>query len=363
MSGPGSRASAAGPFARAVQQLAPLDDRAGEQARLRHDRLTKPPGSLGRLEALGIQLAAIAGRCPPPIPERPAVAIFAADHGVVASGVTPWPQEVTRQMVANFAAGGAAINAIARQTGVTVYVVDVGIAGAGDPPPGVWLRRIRAGTDDLSVGPAMSVADARAALDAGADVAHELVDAGHDLLVTGDMGIGNTTASAALIAAATARPAAEVTGRGTGIDDATLAHKTGIVANAVERTRDSIDEVSVLAEIGGLELAALAGYIVAGAARRVPVVVDGVIALAGLSVAESLAPGVSSHCIAGHRSVEPGATAVLDHLAMTPLLDLELRLGEGTGACLAVPIVQAAARVLGEMATFDEAAVSDDPLP
>jgi nicotinate-nucleotide--dimethylbenzimidazole phosphoribosyltransferase len=350
-----------GSFARVVGRLQPLDPDAGEAARVRHASLTKPPGSLGRLEAIGAQLAEITGRCPPPVPQRPSVAIFAADHGVVASGVTPWPQEVTRQMVANFSAGGAAINAIARQTGTAVYVVDVGIAGDGEVP-GVRPRRVRAGTADLSAGPAMTLADARAALDAGAETADELVDAGHDLLVTGDMGIGNTTASAALIAALTARPASDVTGRGTGIDDDMLARKTTIVADATERARALVDPESVLAEVGGLEIAALAGYIVAGAARRVPVIVDGVIALAALVVADSIVPGVAAHCIAGHRSVEPGATAVLDHLAMEPLLDLELRLGEGTGACLAVPIVQAAARVLVEMATFDEAAVSDDPL-
>jgi nicotinate-nucleotide--dimethylbenzimidazole phosphoribosyltransferase len=208
----------------------------------------------------------------------------------------------------------------------------------------------------------MTVAEARAALDVGADVAQNLVAEGYDLLVTGDMGIGNTTAAAALIAAWTGRSAAEVTGRGTGIDDVMLAHKTAVVAGAVDRTRGTLDPVSILAEIGGLEIAALAGYIVAGAAAGIPVVIDGVIALAGLVVAESFAAGTSAHCIAGHRSIEPGATAALDHLGMAPLLELEMRLGEGTGACLAAPIVQSAARILAEMATFDQAAVSDEPL-
>ena len=290
------------------------------------------------------------------------VAVFAGDHGVVASGVTPWPQEVTAQMVANFAHGGAAINAIARQMGAEVRVVDVGVAADVSQIPKVEHRKVRAGTADLSHGPAMSVEEARAALDAGAEVAADLVAAGRDLLATGDMGIGNTTASAALIAAFTRRTATDVTGRGTGIDDSALATKTAIVDAASERVTRYLDPISILSEIGGLEIAALAGYIVGGAAAGVPVVVDGVIALAALLVADALAPGVAARCIAGHRSTEPGATAALQHLGLEPVLDLHLRLGEGTGACLAMPIVQAAARVLGEMATFDEAAVSDDPI-
>jgi len=331
-----------------------------ELARARHDTLTKPAGSLGRLEDLGVLLAGIAARCPPPIPVAPAVAVFAADHGVVRSGVTPWPQAVTGQMVANFVAGGAAINAIARQVGATVRVVDVGVV-TDDLPPGVARRRVRSGTSDLAVGPAMSSADACASLEAGASVAAELVTAGHDLLVTGDMGIGNTTPSAAVIATLLGLPPADVTGRGTGIDDAMLVHKTEVVERGVERAGKWLDPVSVLAEVGGLEIGAIAGFVLGGVAARVPVVVDGVIALAGLLIADALAPEVRASVIAGHRSTEPGASAALTHLALHPLLDLELRLGEGTGACLAVPIVQAAARVLSEMATFEEAAVGDEP--
>lgn len=349
-----------GPTATARAALHPTDAAAADAARARHDSLTKPPGSLGRLEELGALLAGIARECPPPVPVSPAVGVFAADHGVVASGVTPWPQAVTAQMVGNFVAGGAAINAIARQTGSAVRVVDVGVASDLDIG-GVDGRRVRPGTADLAEGPAMTTTQARAALDAGAAVAAELVAAGHDLLVTGDMGIGNTTASAALIAVLTGRDAADVTGRGTGIDDAMLTRKTDIVEAAAARARRFLDPISVLAEVGGLEIAALAGFVIGGVAARVPVVVDGVIALAGLVVADALAPGIAGSVIAGHRSTEPGASAALDHLGLVPLLDLEMRLGEGTGACLAVPIVQAAARVLREMATFEEAAVAHGP--
>lgn len=349
-----ARVAHTGPFAEAAAAVGALDMDAIAAAQARQAQLTKPAGSLGRLEELGAVLAGITGRCPPPIPTRPVVAVFAGDHGVVASGVTPWPQDITAAMVANFAAGGAAINALARQVGASVQVVDVGVARDLGEMEGVLHHKVRPGTDDLVSGPAMTTADVRAALDVGARVATTLVARGHDLLVTGEMGIGNTTASAALIAAFTRTPAEEVTGRGTGIDDAMLAHKAKVVANAVGRVQSYLDPVSVLSQVGGLEIAALAGFIVGGAAAQIPVVVDGVIACAALLAAEALVPGIRDHCIAGHRSSEPGATVALTHVGLDPLLDLNLRLGEGTGACLAVPILQAAARVLNEMATFDE---------
>jgi nicotinate-nucleotide--dimethylbenzimidazole phosphoribosyltransferase len=349
-----ARLATRGAFAEAAARVRPLDAEALAAARARQDQLTKPVGALGRLESLGIQLSGLAGLCPPPVASRPAVAVFAGDHGVVAEGVTPWPQDITAQMVANFVAGGAAINVLARQVGAAVHVVDVGVATSLDHLDGVHHRKVREGTNDLARGPAMRSADALAALDVGAQMAAQLVDEGHDLLVTGEMGIGNTTPTAALIAACTAHPAAQVTGRGTGIDDAMLRRKIDVVAAASARTSGYLDPVSVLSEVGGLEIAAIAGYMVAGAAARVPVVVDGVIACAALLVADALAPGVRNLVIAGHRSSEPGATVALRHLGLTPLLDLDLRLGEGTGACLAVPVVQAAARILGEMATFDD---------
>lgn len=351
--------SRSGPFAEACRHVAPLDEEAASAARVRHDRLTKPAGSLGRLEQLGVQLAAIAGTCPPPRPEPAAVAVFAGDHGVAASGVTPWPQEVTAQMVANFLAGGAAINVIARQVGASVHVVDVGVGTDLTGLDGVIQRNVRRGTADLSIGPAMSVAEARAALDAGASVAAQLVAEGNRLLITGDMGIGNTTASAALIAAFTGKRGSAVTGRGTGIDDEMLAVKARIVEEAAGRTRGWLDPVSVLSEVGGLEIAALAGFIVGGVAAGIPVLVDGVITGAALLVADALAPGAAARCIAGHLSTEPGAAAVLEQLELVPVLDFALRLGEGTGGCLAVPVVQAAVGVLGEMATFEQAAVSE----
>ncbi len=338
----------------AIARLEPIDTAAADAATARHAQLTKPVGSLGRLEVVGAQLAGIARRCPPPIPSAPAVAVFAADHGVVASGVTPWPQEITGAMVANFANGGAAINAIARQVGATVHVVDVGVNADLGEIPGVRARKVRMGTADLALGPAMTSADAARALDVGAAVARELVAEGHDLLVTGDMGIGNTTPSAALIAAFTSMPAATITGRGTGIDDAMLAHKAAIVERAVARVDEFLDPVSVLSEIGGLEIAAIAGFVIGAAAERVPVVVDGVIALAGFAVAAALVPSIGAHVIAGHRSTEPGASAVLATHDLAPLVDLGLRLGEGTGGCLAVPIVQVAARLLHDIATLDE---------
>jgi nicotinate-nucleotide--dimethylbenzimidazole phosphoribosyltransferase len=352
-------------FADAVAALRPLAADAERQAAEHHDRLTKPRGALGRLESLGVQLAGIAGVNPPPVPEPATVVVFAGDHGVVAEGVTPWPQEVTAQMVANFVAGGAAINVLARHAGADVLVVDVGVAAALDPAPGLLVRKVRRGTANLAVEPAMTMDDARAALDVGAAVAADAVRQGARALVTGEMGIGNTTPAAALIAACTGLAAETVTGRGTGIDDARLALKVGVVERGLERFRGEPhgegegDALALLASVGGLEIAALAGYIVGGAAARVPVVVDGVIALAALAVAGRLAPAALPYCIAGHRSTEPGATAVLRHFGMEPVLDLELRLGEGSGACLALTVVQAAAKVLGEMATFDAAGVSD----
>jgi nicotinate-nucleotide--dimethylbenzimidazole phosphoribosyltransferase len=285
--------------------------------------------------------------------------VFAGDHGVLAQGVTPWPQEVTAQMIANFVAGGAAINVLARQMGASVTVVDVGVAAELDDAPGLLRRKVRAGTADLAVGPAMTADEVDQALDIGTETAFDLVGRGARALVTGDMGIGNTTAAAAIIATMTARAAADVTGRGTGIDDATLARKVAVVDRALMRLGANRDGRVVLAEVGGLEIAALTGFIVGGAAQRVPVIVDGVIAGAALLVAAALCPAALPFAFAGHRSTEPGATAVLEHLGLEPLLDLGLRLGEGTGACLALPVLEASARVLAEMATFDSAGVSD----
>jgi nicotinate-nucleotide--dimethylbenzimidazole phosphoribosyltransferase len=242
-----------------------------------------------------------------------------------------------------------------------VIVVDVGVATELDTSPGLVRQKVRAGTGNIAREPAMTVAEARQALDAGAAVAARLVDEGAACLVTGDMGIGNTTPSAALVAAFTGRAAGEVTGRGTGIDDPTLARKVAAVDAALARTPHRDDPIAVLASLGGLEIAALTGFVVGGAAARVPVVVDGVIAGAALLTAAQLVPAAVHFCFAGHRSTEPAARVILDTLGLEPILDLELRLGEGSGACLALPVLEAAARILGEMATFDAAGVTDKP--
>jgi nicotinate-nucleotide--dimethylbenzimidazole phosphoribosyltransferase len=348
------------PFATARAAVRPVDlAGAGAAADERTNQLTKPPGSLGRLESLGTQLAAIARTCPPPVPEPVRVCVFAGDHGVLSRGVSPWPQEVTAQMVANFCTGGAAVNVLARHAGAEVTVVDVGVATPIPAGSAALLRRnVRHGTADLSTGPAMTAEEALAALDVGAEVAADAVADGARLLVTGEMGIGNTTPAAALIAACTGSSAEVVTGRGTGIDDAMLAVKVDVVRRAVARLGPDASPLDVLTEVGGLEIAALAGFIVGGAAAGMPVLLDGVIAASAALVACAFVPDAAGYLIAGHRSSEPGASAALRHLGLEPVLDLDLRLGVGSGAALAIPVVQAAAKILREMATFEQATIA-----
>jgi len=294
------------------------------------------------------------------LPSPAAVAVFAGDHGVHAQRVTPWPQEVTAQMVGNFLAGGAVVNAFARQVGATVTVVDVGVAASLAPASGLVVAKVRAGTRDLAVEPALTRDETLAAVEVGIGVAKSLVDGGARVLLTGDMGIANTTPAAALVAAFTGLDAAVVTGRGTGVDDVTLTRKVSVVRDALARHRpDPSDPVGVLAAVGGLEHAALAGFMLGGAAARVPVILDGLIAGAAALAAAALAPHAVHAWVAGHRSAEPGAGATLAHLGLRPLVDLDLRLGEGTGALLALPIVASAVRVLHEVATFDAAGVTD----
>lgn len=350
-------------FDSAAGRVAPVDERAAQAARERHDLLTKPAGSLGRLEEAGVRLSAVARCCPPPVPVPAAVGVFAGDHGVLAEGVSPWPQEVTAQMVANFCAGGAAVNVLARHAGAEVVVVDVGVAGELPPSPALRRAKVRAGTANLAVEPAMAPEEARRALDVGAELAADLSAAGFRCLLTGDMGIANTTPSAALIAALTGRGASEVTGRGTGIDDQRWACKVAVVERALARAEaggELAEPLTLLASLGGLEIAALAGFLVGAAASGLPAVLDGVIAAAAGLVAQAMVPAVTGYLFAGHRSSEPGATVALEHLGLEPLLDLQLRLGEGTGACLALPLLQASAKILGEMATFESAGVSAD---
>jgi nicotinate-nucleotide--dimethylbenzimidazole phosphoribosyltransferase len=343
-----------------ISAIRPLDAGAMAAARAYQARLTKPVGSLGALEELAVRLAGLAGTCPPPLPEPAALAVFAGDHGVHAQGVTPWPREVTAQMVANFLAGGAVVNAFARQVGAQVTVVDVGIAERLEGAPGLVDAKVRAGTRDMTVEPALTRGETTAAVQAGIDVAEHLLDRGARALLTGDMGIANSTPAAALIAAFTGADPADTTGRGTGVDDETYQRKSAVVRTALELHRpDPADPIGVLAAVGGLEHAALAGLMLAAAARRVPVLVDGVSALAGALAAAAIAPDCVGAMIASHRSAEPGASVALAHLGLDPLLDLGLRLGEGTGAALALPLVAAAVRVLHEVATFDSAGVSE----
>ncbi len=332
-------------------------------ARARQDTLTKPPGSLGRLEELSIQLAAITGQLRPSV-ARKAVIVMAADHGVTAEGVSAYPAEVTPQMVLNFLRGGAAINVLAQQAGARVVVVDIGVATdieSTETLEATSLRRrkISRGTQNIARGPAMTRAQADAAITEGIDVVYAEIANGLDLAATGDMGIGNTTASAAIVAALTGAPVAQVTGRGTGVDDAGLARKVAIIERALSANQpDPHDALDVLSKVGGLEIAGLVGVILGAAAHRIPVVIDGFISGAAALVAVGLAPDVKPYLIASHQSVEIGHRVVLERLGLRPLLDLNLRLGEGTGAALAFHLVEAAARILNEMATFAEAGVS-----
>ncbi len=339
--------------------IPPLDLAAADAARARQASLTKPTGSLGRLEALAVQLAAITGQARPNV-TRKAVIVMAGDHGVTQSGVSAYPSDVTPQMVLNFLHGGAAINVLARQAGARVVVVDVGVAADLPEHAGLLRRKVARGTANMTLGPALTRAQAEAALSVGLEVVAAEIDAGLDLLATGDMGIGNTTPSAAIVAALTGAPVAQVTGRGTGVDDAGLARKVAAIETALRVNQpDPADALDVLAKVGGLEIAGLAGVILGAAARRVPVVIDGFISGAAALIAAGLAPAATGYMIAAHRSVEIGHRVLLDHLGLMPLFDLDLRLGEGTGAALAFHLVEAAARIHAEMATFAEAGVSD----
>lgn len=343
-----------------LSAIVPASAEALAAAEARQLRLTKPAGSLGRLEEIGNRLAAIADACPPPLPARAVIGLFAGDHGVCAQGVSPWPQEVTVQMALNIASGGAAINAIARQVGAEVWVTDVGVAAEVPEHPGIRARNVRRGTRDFTVEPALTRDEARAALEVGIEAANEAIDAGADVLLTGEMGIGNTTPASALIAVFSRLHVTTVTGRGAGADDDMLTRKVRVIDDALTLHRpDPADPLGVLAAVGGLEHAALAGFILGAAARRIPVIIDGVIAASAACVAAGFDELVTGYLIAGHAGVEPGIKAALTWLDLQPLVDLDLRLGEGTGAALALPTVQAAARILSEMATFDSAGVAE----
>jgi nicotinate-nucleotide--dimethylbenzimidazole phosphoribosyltransferase len=342
-----------------IAKIIPLEQKAMEFARTRQSDLTKPRGSLGRLEQLSIQVAGITMN-PRPRIEHKVVIVMAGDHGVVIEGVSAYPSEVTPQMVYNFLGGGAAINVLARQVCARVVTVDMGVASEIAPHPNLIDKKVAPGTGNIAEGPAMSKEQALQAIQAGVEVVDTELEKGLDILATGDMGIGNTTPSAAIAVALTGRSATEIVGRGTGIDDDGLRRKTNAVVQAVKINQpDPNNGLDVLAKVGGFEIAGLVGVILAAAANRKPVVIDGFISTAAAMVAVSLAPQARDYLISAHRSQEIGHQIMLEWLGLEPLLDLQMRLGEGTGAVLAISIIEAACKTLDEMATFSEAGVSD----
>ena len=354
-------------LAETIGRIEPLDAVAMGTARTRLDRLTKPPGSLGRLEELAITLAGVTGRADAGVARRHVV-VVAADHGVAAQGVSAYPSAVTAQMVANFVAGGAAVNVLADAVGAQVTVVDVGVAstipGGGRRLPlgGRLLRaRIRDGTDDMTIGPAMTREDALRAIAVGIGLVDDLREhGGLHVLGVGEMGIGNTTAASAVTAALTGEPVRRVTGRGSGVDDEALARKIDVIERALSVNRpDRADPIGVLAAVGGLEMAALVGLLLGAAANGIPVILDGFITGAAALVAASLQPALAPRLIAAHRSPEPGHGIVLDRLGLRPFLDLDMRLGEGSGAAIVMGLLLAACRIRDEMATFESAAISE----
>ncbi len=341
-----------------LARIEPVDPRAQQAAALRQERLTKPSGSLGRLEELSIQLAGIF-RTERPTIRGKVIIVAAADHGVVAKGVTGYPQEVTAQMVLNFLAGGAAINVIARTANVGLVIVDAGVAIPLPEHPDLRGVGTGHGTADMTEGPAMSRAQAEQCVNAGVALALEVAESGADIIGAGEMGIGNTTATSAITAVLTGSPPGETTGRGTGRNNKELAHKVTVVEQALEVNRpDPADGLDVLTKVGGFEMGVLAGAVLGGALARRVVVLDGFVSTTAGLIAHSLCPHVSGYIVASHLSVEPGHRIALSHMGLHPLLDLGMRLGEGTGAVLAMGLIEAAAACLAEMATFDEAGVS-----
>jgi nicotinate-nucleotide--dimethylbenzimidazole phosphoribosyltransferase len=342
-----------------IRMIRPLDGEAMAQAQARQDTLTKPQGSLGRLEQLSVQLAGIQCKPVPQIKDK-AIITMAGDHGVVAEKVGNWPQEVTAQMVYNFLKGGAGINVIAHQVGARVVVVDMGVATELESNPQLLSRKVSSGTQNMAVGPTMTEEQALEAVETGIEIVTDEVSKGLDIVGTGDMGIGNTTASAAICAVMTGRPVAEVTGRGTGLTDEQLVHKVEVIKQALQvNSPDPKKSLDVLAKVGGFEIGGLAGVMLGAAARHIPVVIDGFISGAAALIATALAPTLKDYLIAAHHSAESGHRLLLEHLGLKPLLNLDMRLGEGTGAALGIFLAETSARILAEMATFSEAGVSE----
>ena len=341
------------PFTVTWPKISPPDAAAAADARARQDRLTKPAGALGRLEQLSIWVAGCQGACPPRQFTRARIVVFAADHGVAAAGVSAYPSEVTAQMVANIEAGGAAINALAAVADAGVRVVDIAVDSEAPGP-----HRVRRASGNIAVEDALSPAEADAALAAGRAIADEEVDGGADLLIAGDMGIGNTTAATALVATVSGTEPVAAVGRGTGIDDAGWMRKTAAVRDAMFRARRA-EPAELLRIAGGADLAAMTGFLAQAAVRRTPVLLDGLVVSAAALLAERLAPGARAWWQAAHRSPEPAHTLALNSLGLEPILDLGMRLGEGTGAAVALPVLRGAVETLSSMATFDAAGVTD----
>lgn len=342
-----------------ISQIGPLDESAMQTARERQNHLTKPTGSLGRLEELSIQLAGITGKTAPAIKEK-VIITMAGDHGVVVEGVSAYPQEVTPQMVLNFLNGGAAINVLTRHVGARVVVVDMGVAN-NIPTTDEKLiqRRVALGTMNLAQGPAMTRAQAEESIQSGIEIAFMEISKGADIIGTGDMGIGNTTPSAAIACAFLNQHPKEIVGRGTGVDDIGLQRKISVIERGLAVNKPNAnDGLDVLTKVGGFEIGGLAGVMLGAASRRVPVMVDGFISTAAAMIAVSIAPQCREYLISAHRSKEYGHGLMLNWLGLKPLLDLDMRLGEGTGAALGISISEAACKILSEMATFDEAGVS-----
>jgi len=345
-------------IARTLQKIKPMDREAMEAARIRQDELTKPRGSLGRLEELSIQVAGIKGQMISGF-EHKAIVTMAADHGVVHEGVTLYPQEVTAQMVSNFLNGGAGINVLARFIGARVAVVDMGVASNLPPHPNLICRKVAYGTKNMAQRAAMTHSEAMRSIEAGIEIIEAEVAKELDIVGTGDMGIGNTTASSAICAAITGEPVEKVTGRGEGLDDRQRMHKAGIIRKSLELNQpDPQDPIDILAKVGGFEIGGLAGVMLGAAAHHIPVVIDGFISGAAALIATGLSNELKNYLIAAHVSAESGHRVLLEYLGLTPLLNLDMRLGEGTGAALGMAIVEAAVKTLAEMATFSEASVS-----
>jgi nicotinate-nucleotide--dimethylbenzimidazole phosphoribosyltransferase len=341
-----------------VASIKALDERAMQIARERQDTLTKPTGSLGTLEDLSIQIAGITGDPTPQITDK-VIITMAGDHGVTEAGVSAYPNEITGQMIYNFLNGGAAINVLAKHVGARVVVVDMGVAATikGEP---LVNKKIGYGTANMLKGPAMTYEGAVRAIEAGMEVLESEAETGMDIVGVGDMGIGNTTPSSAITAVITGAAVRAVTGRGTGLDDEALARKITVIEEVIRVNQpNKEDPIDVLAKVGGFEIGGMVGVMLAAASHRIPVVIDGFVAGAAALLAYEIAPAVKDYMIASHRSVEQGHAVILEYIGLKPLLDLDMRLGEGTGAALGINIVDAACKILNEMATFEEAGVSD----